>query len=138
MIKVKLENWAFLPEKAHRTDAGFDIRTPYNVYIPPHGSVVIDTGIHVAIPYGYVGMIKSKSGLNVKYNLTTEGVVDAGYTGSVMVKIYNHGSNDYFFNKGDKLTQMVILPIHPFDEMEEVDELPDTDRGKGGFGSTGR
>lgn len=63
--------------------------------IPANGSAVIDTGVHIDIPKGYVGFLKSKSGLNVKHDLTSEGVIDAGYTGSICVKLYNHGKTDY-------------------------------------------
>lgn len=137
-IKCKLDKGAYLPEKAHDTDAGFDLRTPVNAYIPPHGKLTIDTGVHVQIPRGYSGMVKSKSGLNVNNDIQSEGVVDTGYTGSVVVKLYNHGSSSYLFKKGDKISQLVITEIHPDNEMEEVEELEETERGDGGFGSTGR
>jgi ATP-dependent exoDNAse (exonuclease V) alpha subunit len=72
---------------------------------------VFDTGVHVEIPAGYAGFIKSKSGLNVKKNLQAEGVIDAGYTGPIVVKVYNHGDEDVYICAGDKLTQLVILPV---------------------------
>jgi dUTP pyrophosphatase len=99
-------------------------------------AVIIDTGVHIEIPQGYVGFIKSKSGLNVKNDLTATGVVDAGYTGSIVVKLYNHGRYIKKFNSGDKLTQIVILPIFTPD-LELVDSLDKTERGDNGFGSTG-
>lgn len=138
MIRVMLDKGAYMPEKAHKEDAGFDLRTPDAVSVPANGYVLIDTGVHVEIPAGYVGMIKSKSGLNVKHNITTEGVIDAGYTGSIMVKAYNHGKRVHFFEQGDKITQLVIIPISLEDTMIQVDSLEDTERGDGGFGSTGR
>lgn len=82
-------------------------------------------------------MIKSKSGLNVKHGLTAEGVVDANYTGSIVVKLYNLSSEPYHFKKDDKITQIVVMPI-PTTELIEVDELDETERGAGGFGSSGR
>lgn len=137
-IKVQLDQGAYMPEKAHNWDAGFDLRTPLNVWIPPHNSMTINTGIHMAIPQGFVGFIKSKSGLNVNYGLTAEGVIDAGYTGSIVVKMYNNSNKGYTFHAGEKLTQIVILPIPDFD-LQEVDSLEsDTERGNNGFGSTGK
>ena len=82
-------------------------------------------------------MLKSKSGLNVKFGIVSEGVIDAGYTGSIVVKLYNHSGYDYRVKRGDKISQLVILPIIT-PELEEVKELEQTSRGSGGFGSTGR
>lgn len=146
-MKVKLDKGAFMPTKAHESDAGFDLYAPYAVSVQGSccndagsvflGSATIDTGVHIAIPQGYVGMIKSKSGLNVKHGLTAEGVVDSGYTGSIVVKLYNHLNDEYLFNKGEKIAQLVVMPIST-EGLELVDELEDTERGDGGFGSTGR
>lgn len=135
-IKVKLDEGAFMPEKAHDADAGFDLRTPDDEYIGPRGSLVIDTGVHMAFPKGYVGFLKSKSGLNVKYGLRGEGVIDSGYTGAIIVKLYNDSEHLHSFNRGDKVIQIVILPI-PEVELKQVDSLEDTERGDNGFGSTG-
>lgn len=136
-MKIMRDRGAFMPDRAHATDAGADLRSPIDVIVPAHGSVVIDTGVHVELMPGTVGMLKSKSGLNVKYNITSEGVIDCGYTGSIRVKLYNHGYSDYMVRKGDKITQLVILPCYLTD-FEEVDSLTSTERGDGGFGSTGR
>ena len=87
-IKVKLDDGAFAPESAHTADAGYDLRTPNPVHIRGGGYAIIDTGVHVQIPEGYVGFLKSKSGLNVKCHLTGEGVIDSGYTGSIVTKLY--------------------------------------------------
>ena len=89
------------------------------------------------IPKGYVGFVKSKSGLNVKHGLTAEGVIDSGYTGSIVVKLYNHTSNDYAFEAGEKIAQLVLLPIIT-PELEQVDSLEETERGSNGFGSSGK
>ena len=138
-IKCVIDKGSYMPDKAHESDAGFDLRTPEYVTIEAHGSATIDTGVHVAIPDGYVGFIKSKSGLNVKLGLRSEGVIDAGYTGSIVVKMYNDSHRAYTFARGDKITQLVILPI-PDVEMVEVENFDDinTDRGFCGIGSTGR
>lgn len=78
-----------------------------------------------------------EAGFNVKHNIVGEGVIDAGYTGSICVKLYNHGSNDYVIEAGDKISQIVVLPIVT-PELELADDLGETERGTGGFGSTGR
>lgn len=136
-IKVMLDKGAFAPERAYVYDAGLDLRSPIKARVYAGESAVIDTGVHVAIPDGYVGMLKSKSGLNVKYGLLNEGVIDAGYTGSIIVKLYNFGEHDIMIEKGDKVSQLVILPIIT-PEIEIVQELDKTDRGSNGFGSTGK
>lgn len=149
-MKFVLDAGAYAPEYAHDTDAGMDLRSPRDVIIPCKtlkitrdniyevgGSVAINTGVHVEIPKGCVGFLKSKSGLNVSHEIVSEGVIDEGYTGPIIVKMYNHGLNDYKIHKGDKITQLVILGYNHV-PLEEVDELEDTDRGNNGFGSTGR
>lgn len=136
-MKVQLDPYAFMPRRAHKADAGLDLLAPRNVFLPRGCSVVIDTGVHVQIPEGYVGFLKSKSGLNVNHGITGEGVIDSGYTGSIRVKLYNNGPNAYTIAEGDKITQLVILPIIT-PELEEVTILEPTERGNGGFGSTGR
>ena len=137
ILKVKLDEGAFAPESAHKADAGYDLRTPTDFIIRNEESVIINTGVHVAIPEGYVGFLKSKSGLNVKHNLTGEGVIDSGYTGSIVVKLYNNGSGIKCFDRGDKIIQLVLLPIIKPD-IKIVDSLEDTECGDNGFGSTGR
>lgn len=136
-MKIMLDPGAYMPEYAHETDAGADLRSPVDAVIWPRDSVTIDTGVHVEIPSGMVGMLKSKSGLNVKHDITSEGVVDEGYTGSIRVKLYNHGWDTYVVHKGDKITQLVIMPVHHA-TFELVDSLEATERGNNGFGSTGR
>lgn len=136
-VNVKLDENAFMPLKAHEEDAGFDIRTPINFFIKPRKSMSVDTGVHLEIPKGYVGMLKSKSGLNVKKCILSEGVVDAGYSGGIVAKLYNHSDVSVFFDRGDKITQIVIMPI-PEVTMRLVDEISSGERGENGFGSTGK
>ena len=137
-IKIKLDEGAFAPETAHEADAGYDLRTPTDCYIPEGGFGIIDTGVHIQIPKGYVGFLMSKSGLNVRDHLTGEGVIDSGYTGSIVVKLYHNASyGGKHFRRGDKIIQIVLLPIIK-PEVEIVDSLDETERGDGGFGSTGR
>lgn len=137
-IKVKLDEGAFAPESAYEADAGYDLRTPTDCFIPAHTFGIIDTGVHVEIPKGYVGFLKSKSGLNVRDHLTGEGVIDSGYTGSIVVKLYHNNSHGgKQFRRGDKIIQLVLLPIVKPD-IEIVDSLENTERGDNGFGSSGR
>lgn len=136
-MNIILGNGAFKPEFAHKTDAGADLRSPICATVPARGSVVIDTGVHVEIPEGYVGMLKSKSGLNVKHDLIGEGVCDSGYSGSIRVKLYNLGDTDCQIQRGDKIIQLVIMPC-VYCEFTEVEQFADSERGNGGFGSTGR
>ena len=136
-MKVKLDEGAFMPTRAHEADAGLDLYSREDRWISSCGSSCFDTGVHVEIPKGYVGMVKSKSGLNVKYGLTSEGVIDSGYTGSIVVKLYNHTYTPVFIENGQKISQLVILPILT-PELELVDDLEETERGNGGFGSTGK
>ena len=136
-MKVMLDEGARMPLRAHPFDAGMDLFTREDCLIPARGSAVVDTGVHVAIPEGYAGFIKSKSGLNVKKNVQAEGVIDAGYIGPIVVKVYNHGDADVLLRAGDKLTQLVILPVL-LPELELSESLDETERGAGGFGSTGR
>jgi len=136
-MKIKLDNGAYMPTRAHEDDAGLDLYATKTQIVPAKGSAIFDTGVHIELPKGTVGMLKSKSGLNVKHGLTSEGVIDVGYTGSICVKLYNNGEKDYIVNKGDKISQLVIMPILT-PPLEIVDSLEETERGAGGFGSTGR
>lgn len=136
-MKIMLDKGAFMPVRGHKDDAGLDLRTPIPFGIMPGGSAKIDTGVHIDIAPGLVGMLKSKSGLNVKFGITSEGVIDAGYTGSIVAKLYNHGDSPVVFSAGDKITQLVLLPVYIPDELVVVDEFEQTERGNAGFGSTG-
>lgn len=135
-MKIMLDEGAYLPERAHDDDAGLDLRTPITFSVPAHGSYVIDTGVHVELPKLTAGIIEAKSGLNVKHNIITTGVIDHGYIGSIVVKLYNLGDTDVAFSAGQKIAQLVIYPIiNP--NLEVVGSLTDTERGSNGFGSTG-
>ena len=136
-LKIKLDAGATMPTRAHETDAGLDLYAERTAKVYAHDTECFDTGVHIEIPAGYVGFLKSKSGLNVKHGITSEGVIDAGYTGSIMIKLYNHSDYDHIVRRGDKISQLVLLPIIT-PELELVDELQETERGANGFGSTGR
>lgn len=143
-IRVKLDEGAKMPTRAHDWDGGLDIYAPESVILYAGDSVAIDTGVHIEIPKGYCGMLASKSGLNVRHGITGEGIIDHGYTGSICVKLYNNSKDEklHFFEKGDKLIQLLIVPIET-PELELVENVADlydheTDRGDNGFGSSGR
>ena len=137
-MKIMLDKGAFMPVREHAQDAGLDLRAKERVKIWPGMSAAIDTGVHIELPPGYYGKIESKSGLNVKYDVVScGGVIDEGYTGSIVVKLYNFGQNAHVFEPGDKVAQLVIQPyVTP--DLFLVDELSDTERGSDGFGSTGK
>ena len=143
-LKVKLDKGAKMPTRAHDWDGGLDIYSPESIILYAGDSVAIDTGVHIEIPKGYCGMLASKSGLNVKHGITGEGIIDHGYVGSICVKLYNNSKDEdmYFFEKGDKLIQLLIVPIETPElvEVETIAELygGETERGAGGFGSTGK
>lgn len=136
-MEIMLDNGAYMPTRGHETDAGLDLCTPKAVTVPAYGSAIVDTGVHVALPYGCAGLLVSKSGLNVKHGITSTGLIDEGYTGSVVVKLYNHGGEDHEFEAGDKVTQLVVIPV-VCESLEQVSAFNPTDRGDDGFGSTGR
>lgn len=119
------------------TFAGLDLLSPIDTVVPAKGSISIDTGVHIELPPNTAGFLKSKSGLNVKYGITSKGVIDVGYNGSIVCKLYNHSNMDYEIKRGDKITQLVVMKID-IPELNVVDEFKETERGNGGFGSTGR
>lgn len=135
-MKIALDPFAFKPERAYPTDAGLDLKTPFGFVLEGRTSVVIDTGVHVQIPEGYAGLVMSKSGLNVKDGITVEGVVDAGYSGSIVCKLYNNSTKEKEFPIGAKIAQLLVVPIIT-EPIEFVDEIQGGDRGNRGFGSSG-
>lgn len=136
-MEIMLDAGAYMPSRAHTTDAGLDLRTPKNVTVPAYGNVIVDTGVHVALPHGCAGLLVSKSGLNVKHDVTSTGLIDEGYTGSIVVKLYNNGPEDYELASADKITQLVVVPVI-CEPLEQVSAFRPSERGDNGFGSTGR
>ena len=136
-MKIKLDAGAKMPTRAHSTDAGLDLYARETQIVPAKESAIFDTGVHVELPEGTTGFLKSKSGLNVKHGIQSEGVIDVGYSGSIVVKLFNHSGHDYKVNKGDKISQLVIIPIWQ-PKLELVDELEEKERGSNGFGSSGK
>lgn len=137
-MKVVLDEGARLPERAHADDAGLDLFSRERKVIPAHGSALFDIGVHMEIQHGYFGKIESKSGLNVKHGVVScGGVIDSGFSGSITVKLYNLSDEDYEVLAGDKIAQLVLIPI-AIPRLVVVEKLGETERGSDGFGSTGR
>lgn len=137
-MKVMLEDGAYMPERGHETDAGIDLKAMHGQRVMPHSSAVFHTGVHVELPKGTAGLLVSKSGLNVKKDIVSTGLIDEEYRGEIVVKLYNHGDDSYMVMAGDKITNLVVIPVlyEPIEIVDEIDR--DTERGDSGFGSTGR
>lgn len=137
-MKIKLDNGAYMPTRAHDTDAGLDIRSMENKMVQAHSYATFRTGVHIQLPEDCAGLLVSKSGLCVRNNITSTGLIDEGYDGEIIVKLFNHGWDDYQVRIGDKISQLVIIPVR-YEPVELVEDLEqDSERGSGGFGSTGR
>lgn len=128
------------PEYAHEGDAGLDIFIPKSVRVPAGKQIFVDSGLAFALPMGYAWSVRPKSGLAKKYELTitnTPGTVDSQYRNWVGVLLKNNGRHGIAFRKDEKFAQLVLEKI-PKANLIEVKSLDDTERGQGGFGSTGR
>lgn len=134
-INYELELGAYAPAKAHDSDAGFDLACKEDQMLEPKVTNVIDTGVHILIPEGYVGLVCPRSSFNVKGIGTPIGVVDAGYTGSIRVVLEPFNVTKIF--RGNRIAQLVILPLPNIKMIEGKVIGVDTHRGDGGFGSTG-
>lgn len=133
----KLHPDAKIPTYAHPGDAGMDMYALVEMTLEGNAQALIPTGLAMAIPEGYVGLVWDKSGLSVKQGLKTlAGVIDAGYRGEISIGLSNQRSTPYTFKKGDKIAQMLIQKVDRV-EFDEVMELDQTSRGQGSFGSTG-
>lgn len=139
-IRFTLDDGATAPTRAHGTDAGLDLYSSRGCPINPGERRLVSTGVHVAIPPGYVGMICPRSGLAHKHGLTVlnaPGIIDAGYTGEIKVNLHNTGDVLQHVDAGDRIAQLVITPIADA-QLEQVDTLGTTGRGDNGHGSTGQ
>ena len=137
-MNIYVETGAYVPERAHKTDAGLDIKSKETRLIKAHRCALFHTGLHVQLPHGPAGLLVSKSGLNVKHGITSTGLIDEGYTGEIMVKLYNNSDESYLVQVGDKISQLVIIPVlyEDIHIMNSLDE--NTERGDKGFGSSGK
>lgn len=132
----KMHPDAIIPTRANPGDAGFDLTSIETCVIGSGRRKLIDTGLQVAIPDGWVGFVKSRSGMAVNLCVDAEaGVIDSGYRGPLKVLLHNSDDSHAGFEAGHKIAQLVVVPY--MGEAEEVGELSDTVRGEGGFGSTG-
>ncbi len=138
-IKVKrLSENAKLPHKAHSTDAGFDLYSVEDGVIVHGQRQLVKTDIAMEIPEGYCGIIQDRSGLAYKSGLTTmAGIIDSDYRDGIGIILFNTAETNYHYTVGERLAQILIVPV-PEVNLEEVDELSDTKRGTGKFGSTGK
>jgi len=135
----KIHPDATLPSYAHASDAGMDVRSVEDVTVPAKGRVLVHTGLVMMLPPMYEAQVRPRSGLALKHGITvlnTPGTIDAGYRGEVGVILANFGDADFEVKKGDKIAQIVVAPVLQA-VIEEADEIDETDRGAGGFGSTG-
>ena len=145
MVKVlikKLDPAVEIPIYKTTGASGMDlmafIREP--IKLAPKSSCLVPTGLSVAFSEEYEIQIRPRSGLAVKNNisvLNTPGTIDSDYRGEIKIILFNHGNSEFIINNKDRIAQIILMPVHKMD-LEEVENLPDTLRGKGGFGSTGK
>lgn len=146
-MKIKLSHKDCLPNVGSKTSAGLDLRAFFGTkasddfkVIPPGGSLLIDTGVAFEIPEGFFGHVVPRSSLGKRRLViaNTCGVIDSDYRGTVKMNLVNMGNTDQVIDNFERLCQMVVIPHYNPNDLEVVDELEDTERGTGGFGSTGK
>jgi dUTP pyrophosphatase len=129
----------FLPTRGNPGDAGYDLRSAVDQVLAPGQRALLTTGVSIALPEGYVGLVHPRSGLAAKYGVTVlnaPGTVDAGYRGEIAVTLINHGDIDFVVSKGDRIAQIVFQKFEVASFIQ-VTQLPGSMRGSAGFGSTG-
>lgn len=139
-LKCKVTDSKYTPARAHPHDAGLDLKAAENALLFPGDRQAVDTGVSVEIPDGYVGLVCARSGNAARRGVgivNGVGVIDAGYRGSVNVLLINHGRVNVTVKRGDRIAQLLIVPIET-PSVEIVGSLSDSERGTGGLGSTGR
>lgn len=140
-IKIHMDNGCedLFPRKAHEDDAAFDLRSRVDAVIPSGKITLVPTGVFMELPVGYEAQVRPRSGLALKHGITvlnTPGTIDAGYRGEVGVILINAGPADFTVARGDRIAQMVVQKLADI-ELVAAEQLSDTSRGAGGFGSTG-
>lgn len=152
-MKIMLEPTAFMPVRAHETDAGLDLYATEERDIPCIGTkllhdggvieelppcAVFDTGVHISLEQGTYARVDCRSGLNFNNNVVLggAGIIDNGFRGTIKVKLYNFGTSPYTVHRGDRIAQLIVSKYET-PEIDEVDSMDDTDRGNNGFGSSG-
>ena len=121
-------------------DAGYDLYSIGEYTVPPQGRVLVETGLHVEIPHNYVGLVKDRSSVASAGLHTMAGVIDSSYRGEVKILLLNVGQEAYTISVGQKIAQMVVIPVYveAVEVLNSLETLSDTERGAGGFGSTGK
>ena len=145
MVKVlikKLNSSIKIPSYKTEGSSGMDLVANIEepIKISPGNTSLIPTGIFIAIPKNFEIQIRPRSGLAAKNNisvLNTPGTIDSDYRGEIKIILFNHGNSEFIINNKDRVAQMILTPIQKM-ELEDVENLPDTIRGRGGFGSTGK
>ena len=141
ILPMTLEEGAQEPAYAHDTDACADLYAADTIILPAHSlSNMIRTGVHIQLPEGWLAMIFPRSSIGAKTGLrlsNSVGIIDQGYLGQLGVLYDNTSNSDYTINKGDRIAQLMIIPSYRF-KAQIVDHLQETDRGEGGFGSSGK
>lgn len=139
-IQITLAPGARMPTYATAEAAGMDLHALKLAMIPPHGWVLVETGVSIALPAGYEAQIRPRSGMAARDGITVlnaPGTIDSDYRGEIKVCLINHSPNSYPVRAGDRIAQLVVAPVARV-AFEQVDSLEETERGAGGFGSTGR
>ena len=142
MIEIKyipLREGAHIPQKAHEDDAGFDLYASEDFTLKAHGFGCVPTALSIELPDGYEAQVRPRSGLAAKHGVTVlnaPGTIDAGYRGEVKVILINHGETDFEISAGMRIAQLVVSPVLRA-RFSPADSLSETDRGEGGFGSSG-
>jgi dUTP pyrophosphatase len=139
-VLITIEDEEFFPTYATEGSAGMDVKTPEDFFIRPGMRHLVMTGIKVAIPIGFEIQVRPRSGLALKTGITvanSPGTIDSDYRGEVGIILVNHSADEINFSKGDKIAQLVVCPVYQA-ELIRVEELPETERAEGGFGSTGK
>lgn len=139
ILKCKVTDPKYTPTRAHPGDAGLDLKAAENALLYPGDRQAIDTGVCVEVAKGYVGLLCARSGKALQSGLGIAngvGVIDSGYRGPVKVLLINHGGKQIEISRGDRIAQLLIVPIET-PSVEIVDSLSDSERGVGGLGSTG-
>jgi len=137
LLVKKLSKAAIVPSRASAGAAGYDLSSAHDLVIPAHGKGIVPTDLSIALPLGTYGRVAPRSGLAVKHFIDVgAGVIDQDYRGPVGVVLFNHSSTDFQVRVGDRVAQLILERIAIAD-VEEVDDLDQTARGEGGFGSTG-
>lgn len=136
-MRVVLERGAKMPTRATEGSVGYDLYSREDVWVPAGGVVVIDTGVHAELAPDEMGEVRGRSGLAKRGVMVATGTLDPDYRGSIGVILYNVSGIEYHIHEGDRVAQLVILPVRT-PELVQVDSLSETARGDGGFGSTGK